>query len=182
MLVLAHKESKTLRFDWCRRAISVSSAKTEAQNRVVEGCPIGTGFPIQPSKTLMHFEDLKMKAIAVIKLFQCFPKQRIGRAARGESRGAQRHPSSSQLRPHPATVPGHVGTQLPPPTFSVEIHVFPQTLFFTHPVCSFTLHAWVGFIINRKNQQCLLALTDTSVFLSSPDCSEPFVCCLCIFY
>lgn len=156
MLVLAHKESKTLYFDWCRRAISVSSAKTEAQNRVVEGCPIGTGFPIQPSKTLMHFEDLKMKAIAVIKLFQCFPKQRIGRAARGESRGAQRHPSSSQLRPHPAAVPGHVGTQLPPPTFSVEIHVFPQTLFL--PILCAPSHCtlgWALLLIGRTNNVCL---------------------------
>lgn len=70
--MLAHKGSKTLHFDWYRRAISVSRVKAEAQNRVVEGCPIGIGFPILRSKTLMHFEDLKMKAIAVIKLFQRF--------------------------------------------------------------------------------------------------------------
>lgn len=43
--------------------------------------PNSASLPLQRSKTLMHFENLKMKAIAVIKLFKDFAKQYTHRAA-----------------------------------------------------------------------------------------------------
>lgn len=114
-LALARTESQTRGFHRCRSGYFCKQSQSRSTRASQGRLPTGAGLSLQP-KTLMHVENLKMEAIAIIKLSKDFAKQYAQRAASGARSRGSSAPAPSRNSPSAlATAPPNRSCPAPAP-------------------------------------------------------------------